>query len=505
MQENLIAEQFTQLKSIIEEIYDLDRAAGVLHWDMQTYMPPGGAEDRGNQLATLARLIHRRLTSDETSKLIGEAEKETIGLDPDSDTARELKKIKREYDKAVRVPADKVAEFARVRTLAQNAWVKARAESDFKQFQPQLEKIVELRKEYASYFAPYDNVYDPLLDDYEPGLKTADVKEIFDNLRPQQVALIKEITARPQVNDAFLSLEYPEQDQWDFGVDVITRFGYDWQRGRLDKTAHPFTTSFGHGDVRLTTRVYPTRFSSALFGTMHECGHGLYEQNIGRDYRRTALDGPASFAVHESQSRLWENLVGRSLPFWRYFYPRLQERFKSQLANVTLNDFYRGINKVQPSYIRVEADEATYNLHIMLRLELEIALMDGSLAVRDLPDAWNSHMQDYLGITPPDDAQGVLQDVHWSGGMIGYFSTYALGNLVSVQIWEKILDDIPDLEGQITSGDFSALLDWLRNKVHRFGAKYEPQKLVMQVTGSKIDPNPYMRYLSNKYGEIYQI
>ncbi len=497
--------KLTKLNSILEEIYDLNKAGAVLNWDLQTYMPPGGAEDRGNQLATLGCLAHQRLTRAETGQLVNDLAPLAAQLDPASDTACLLRVVKHDYDKAVRVPSEKVAEFIRVTTLAQETWGEARARSDFSLFQPSLEKVVALRREYAGYFAPFDHVYDPLLDDFEPGLKTAEVQAIFQALRPQQVALIQAIAARPQVEDAFLRLPYPERKQWNFGVDVITRFGFDWQRGRIDKSAHPFTTSFGLGDVRLTTLVNRKRPGSFLFGTLHECGHGLYEQNIGPELRRTGLDGTASLAIHESQSRLWENLVGRSRPFWTFFYPRLQEVFPSQLKNVSLDAFYKGINKVQPSLIRVEADEATYNLHIMLRLELEIALMEGSLAVRDLPEAWNARMRDYLGITPPNDALGVLQDVHWSGGMIGYFSTYALGNLISAQLWEKIEQDLPNLDDQIAQGQFANLLAWLREKIHRHGLKFEPQDLVQRVTGSKIDPNPYLRYLRRKYGEIYQL
>ncbi len=286
---------------------------------------------------------------------------------------------------------------------------------------------------------------------------------------------------------------------------MITKFGYDWQRGRQDFSPHPFTTHFGPDDVRITTRILPDFLSSAIFGTMHESGHALYEQGIDPALRRSPLDTATSLGVHELQSRLWENLVGRSLPFWKYFYPRLQQAFSSQLGNVDLMTFYKGINKVQPSLIRVEADEATYNLHIMLRMDLEIALMEGSLQARDLPEAWNTHMQEYLGLTPADDSDGVLQDVHWSGGMIGYFTTYALGNLISVQLWECIQKDIPDLTQQIEQGDFKALLGWLRAKIHRHGAKFEPQELVEQVTGSKITPAPYIRYLEHKFGEIYEL
>jgi carboxypeptidase Taq len=289
----------------------------------------------------------------------------------------------------------------------------------------------------------------------------------------------------------------------DFGVEVVTRFGYDWSRGRQDKAAHPFTQRFSINDVRITTRVDPHFLNSMIFGTMHEAGHAMYGQGPAPELERTGLDGGASLGVHESQSRMWENLVGRSLPMWEHFYPRLQEVFPSQLAGIPLKKFYQGINKVQPSLIRVEADEATYNLHIMLRMEIEIALMEGKLAVKDLPEAWNARVQEYLGVTPPDDAKGVLQDIHWSGGMIGYFATYALGNLISAQLWEKINQDIPDLAEQVCKGKFDALLGWLREKVHRHGRKFEPQELVQKVTGSRIDPAPYLRYLNKKYGEIY--
>ncbi|WP_448335340.1 carboxypeptidase M32 [Bellilinea sp.] len=496
-------EKLNLLKEKMATIWDLSMIGALMGWDQQTYMPPKGAEERGEQMATLSRLVHEMATSDEVGKLLDELVPYAQTLDPDSDDARLIKLAKREYDKQTRVPAEKVAEYARVTTMAQGAWVQARSESNFALFQPHLEKIVELRREYASYFAPYDHVYDPLLDDFEPGLKTAEVQEIFARLRPQQVELIQAIATRPQVDDSFLHLKYDDQKQWNFGVEVATRFGYDWQAGRQDRSAHPFTTSFGIRDVRITTRVIEDQLPSALFGTMHETGHALYQQGIDWKYRRSALGGAASLAVHESQSRMWENLVGRSRAFWRFFYPRLQEYFPQQLGNVSMEAFYKAINKVEPSFIRVEADEATYNLHIMLRLELEIALMEGSLEVKHLPEAWNTRMKEYLGITPPNDRLGVLQDIHWSGGMIGYFPTYALGNLISVQLWEKILQDIPNLEEQIERGEFSALLGWLREKIHRHGSKFEPQELVEKVTGSKIDPQPYIRYLNTKYRDIY--
>lgn len=498
-------EKFERLKKILNEVADLSAAASVLSWDQQTYMPEGGAQDRGDVLATLSGLAHARFTSDEVGKLLDDLSGEASRLNPDSDDARQIKVTRHNYEKNTRVPSEKVAEFARVTTVAQGVWARARAENNFALFMPHLQRIIELRREYASLFAPYDHIYDPLLDDYEPGLKTADVQAIFNTLRPQQVALIQAIQARPQLNDGFMHRHFDEEKQWHFGVDVITRFGYDWKRGRQDRSAHPFTIGFGTGDVRITTRFDTEYGGSALFSTMHECGHALYEQGINPAFRRTSLAGAASMAIHESQSRLWENLVGRSLPFWKYFYPKFQQTFPEIFSNIDLMSFYRGINRVNPSFIRTEADEATYNLHIMLRLELEIALMEGRLAVKDLPEAWNQRMHDYLGITPPNNKVGVLQDVHWSGGMIGYFPTYALGNLVSVQLWECIRRDIPNLDEQLEHGEFSNLLAWLRQNVHVFGSKYEPQELVQKITGSKIDPQPYMHYLQTKYGEIYQL
>ena len=498
-------EELTKLKSVLAEVSDLDAASALLGWDQQTYMPPGGTGRRGQQLGTLQSLSHTKFITPEVGRLLEALNVEIGNLDPDSDDARLIKVTTRQYKKAVKVPPEWVVEFAEQTTLGSQVWQEARTEKDFLKFQPILEKIVDLRRQYADFFAPYEHVYDPLIDDFEPGMKTADVQEIFEALRPQQVELVKAIQGQDQMDDSFLHQNFDEQKQWDFGVDVITKFGYDWQHGRQDKAAHPFTISFGLDDVRITTRIYPDFLNTGLFGTMHETGHALYGLGIDRALARTPLENGASLAIHESQSRMYENLVGRSMPFWEHFYPSLQETFPTQLSNIELETFYKGINKVEPSFIRVEADEATYNLHIMLRLELEIALMDGSVEVKDLPEAWNARMLDYLGLVPENDADGVLQDIHWSGGMIGYFSTYALGNLISVQLWEKIVSDISDIEDQIRSGEFQSLLTWLRENIHRHGAKFEPQELVQRVTGSKIDAAPYMCYLNSKYGDIYGI
>ncbi len=496
-------EQFGKLQELMAEVADINHSLALLGWDQHVFMPPGGAEERGYMMGTLGKLAHEKLTSDEVGKLLADLKQNLPGLDPDSEAYRLISVTARDYEKATCVPADFIAEQAQVISLAQQAWLEARAKADFSVFLPHLEKVVELGQHYVEFFPPAEHPYDTLLDNYEPGMKTVEVKAIFEDLRPQQVDLLRAISQRPQVEAGFMSLAYDEKSMWDFSVEVATALGYDWQRGRQDPTTHPFCQSIGSDDVRITSRWVPELPFALLFGTLHETGHALYEQGVSRSLNRTALEGGASLAIHESQSRLWENLVGRSRAFWEYFYPRLQARFKTQLGNVSLDQFYRGINQVQPSYIRVEADEATYNLHIMLRLEMEIAMLEGSILIRDLPEIWKAKMEDYLGIVPPDDTQGVLQDIHWSAGLLGYFSTYALGNLISVQLWEKFKSLNPQLDDQLRSGNFEPLLTWLRSGIHQSGRKYQPQELVERVTGSKIDSAPYLRYLKSKYGEIY--
>lgn len=498
-----MSEKLDRLKERIGEVMDLGRAASVLSWDQQVNMPPGGNEARGQQLATLGKIAQEKFIADEMGELLEDLKQEFAGADPDSDEVALIRVTARNYDKARRVPPEFISEQALVSSKAFEAWVEARSKSDFSIFRPHLEKVVELVQKYVSFFPPADHPYDTLLDDYEPGMKTAEVKEIFDGLRPKQVKLIKAIAASRQVRDDFLFKKYNEKKLIDFGVGVITRYGYDWSRGRQDQAPHPFETTFSVDDVRITTRFEADNPLATLFSTMHESGHAMYEQGIDPVYERTPLAGGTSLAVHESQSRMWENLVGRSMPFWEHFYPQLKKTFPAQLEGVSLKTFYKAINKVEPSLIRVNADEATYNLHIMLRLELEIGMVEGSIAVKDLPEIWNTKMQEYLGVVPPDDSKGVLQDIHWSGGAIGYFSTYALGNLISAQLWEKIRKDIRNLDDQICKGDFSELLAWLHKNIHRHGHKYEPQALVEKVTGSKITPVPYVRYLTKKYSEIY--
>ena len=496
-----MSEALGQLKEILGEVSDLHHAAAVLEWDQQVSMPPGGSEARGQQLGTLAKIAHEKSTSEETGRLLQTLRQEFAG--GDSDEAALVRVASRNYDKSTRVPSSFISKQAIVTTQAFEAWVEARRKSDFSIFRPQLERVVEMVQEYISFFPPAEHPYDVLLDDYEPGMKTSEVKEIFNNLRPKQVELIKNIKSVKQVKDDFLQKKYNEKKVWDFSETIISKFGYDFNRGRQDKAPHPFQTTFSVDDTRITNRYELDNPLATLFSAMHEVGHAMYEQGSNPAYERTPLAGGTSLAVHESQSRMWENLVGRSLPFWEHFFPQIKKVFPTQLDGVSAKSFYKAINKVEPSFIRVNADEATYNLHVMLRLEMEIGMVEGKFAVKDLPEIWNAKMQDYLGIVPPNDAQGVLQDVHWSSGLMGYFSTYALGNLVSAQLWEKINTDITDLDEQIRKGKFDALLAWLREKVHIFGHKYDPQDLVQKVTGSKIDSAAYVRYLTKKYSDIY--
>ncbi len=497
-------EKHQQLKARLAEVNDVGRAAALLSWDQQTQMPPAGAEARAYQLGTLSKIAHEMQVADETGRLIEAAAAELDGADYDSDEAGLLRVARRDYDQARRLPPEFVAEFARTTALAHEVWAKARAENKFEDFRPMLEKVFDLARQAAEYLGYTDHIYDALLDQFEPGMKTAQVRAIFDDLKKDLLPLVRALAERlDRVDDSVLRQAFDEDKQRDFSYEVIKRFGYDFQRGRVDRAVHPFAIRFSINDVRITTRYDRNFLNMALFGAMHETGHALYELGVDPALERTPLASGASLGVHESQSRLWENLIGRSRGFWTHFYPALQQTFPAQLGGVSLDTFYRAINKVSPSFVRVEADEVTYNLHIMLRFELEQEVLEGKVKVADLPEVWNARMAEYLGVTPPSDALGVLQDVHWSGGMIGYFATYALGNLISVQLWEKALADVPDIPAQIERGEFGALREWLRQNVHRHGRKYMPDELVGRVTGEGIQSRSYMRYLKTKYGEIY--
>ena len=478
---------------------DLRHAADLIEWDERVYMPPGGVTVHGEMSASLRRLAHEKFTSSEVGEALEAARSSVSGADADSTPARIVRVVARDYARATQVPADFVAEHAAVVSAAQHTWAEARARSDFALFAPHLQKVIDLKRRYVAFFPPADHPYDVLLDDYEPGMKTADVRRLFDSLRQRQVAIIRAVAARPAPSSEFLTATYAESDIWRFAVDVVTAFGFDWSRGRQDKSVHPFATGIGAHDVRITTRWVEGQPLALLFGTMHEAGHAMYEQGVGDEHQRTILEGGASLGVHESQSRLWENMVGRSRQFWDYFFPRLQAACPAQLGGVTAAAFHTAINRVQPTLIRVEADEATYNLHIMLRVELELALIEGSLQVADLPATWNAKMQEYLGLTPPNDARGVLQDIHWSAGLFGYFATYTLGNVIAAQLWDRFGAVHAQRDAEIGRGDFAALLSWLRTELHQHGRKFEPKELVERITGSPVDSEPYLRYLETKY------
>lgn len=490
------------LKARLADVTHIGNSMALLGWDQQTQMPHGGAEARAAQLGTLSRIHHEILTADETGKLIEEAAAEING---DEEAAAFVDVARYDYEQAARLPGEFVVRWTRETTLAHEVWAKARAESDFAQFQPKLELLLDLIKEQAELIGYEDHPYDAMLNQYERGMTTARVKEIFDNHRPALVDLIGRIADAQQVDDSVLHKNYPQDKQREFALKMVKAFGFDFDRGYQAESVHPFCTSFSVNDVRMTTRFDENFLNPALFGMMHEAGHGMYEQGVSQSLEGNILANGTSLGVHESQSRMWENIVGRSRAFWSWALPQLKETFPSQLEGVDLDTFYRAINKVERSFIRVEADEATYNLHIILRFELEQDMITGKLAIKDLPDAWNSKFQQMFGITPPDDAKGVLQDVHWSAGLFGYFPTYALGNLLSVQYYNQALKAHPSIADEIGEGKFDTLLKWLNENIHSYGRMYTGEELTQKVTGESIQSQDYMKYLNAKFSDIYGV
>ncbi|TVM02939.1 MAG: carboxypeptidase [Candidatus Brocadia sp. WS118] len=499
-------EKLDDLKKRLAEISDINNAAAVLGWDQQTYMPPGGAAARAQQLATLSHLAHEKFTDDTIGCLLDELHAYARSLPYDSDDASLIRVTKRDYDKASKVPPSLVSEIAHATARAFEAWRKAKAESRFSDFAPYLQRNLDLKRRYAECLGYTDRIYDPLLDDYEPGMKTTQIEAIFTNVKQEIVPLVHAISSRLNVVDnGFLYQTFDEQIQWDLGMDVARLIGYDFERGRQDRSPHPFTTSFSIHDVRITTRFMNNYFPAGFFATIHETGHAVYNQGLRYELERTPLADGASLGAHESQSRMWENLVGRSRPFWKFFMPRMKAVFPEQFKNADAEKMYRAVNRVKPSLIRVEADEVTYNLHIMLRFELENALLEGRITVDDLPEIWNCKMQEYLGITPPDDAHGVLQDVHWSHGSFGYFPTYSLGNFFAAQLFDQIRKDIFGLDRHFEKGEFHILLDWLRAHLHTHGRKFTLDELAKKITGESLQTRSFVAYLKNKYGEMYSL
>jgi carboxypeptidase Taq len=502
LMENLL----TDLKNHLHEARDLEMAAWVLNWDQATYMPPGGAEARARQIATLWRLRQEKLIDPAVGRLLEQLRPYEDSLPYDSDEAGLIRITRLDYERLVKVPPEFTARYYNHRAETYEVWKAARAQNDFSHVQTHLEKTLDLSRELANFFPGYEHIADPLIDEYDRGMNARTVSELFSALREQLAPIVQVIGAKPQEDDRILHQHFPESGQLAFSAEVVRRLGYDFNRGRIDKTAHPFMIRFSLGDIRITTRVREDFLGENLFSTIHESGHGIYEQGINRAFEGTPLAEGTTSGVHESQSRLWENQVGRSRGFWKFFYPRLQEFFPAQLGQTGVDDFYRAINRVEPTPIRVDADEVTYNLHVMLRFDLELALLEGKLAVKDLPEAWNDRFHHDFGFYPPNDREGVLQDVHWFDGHIGgQFQGYTLGNLLAAQLFEAALQEHPQILGDIERGEFSRLLGWLRENIHRHGRKFSIQEVVQRVTGGPIQIGPFIRYLRNKYGELYDL
>ncbi len=502
-----MSESLTQLKTRMAQMIRVGQAAGLIGWDQETYMPPGAANARAEQSAALSQVIHEMFVSDETGTLLAKAEQENAGLDADSDDARMLKKLRRDFDLQTKLPTELVTEMARHGSLTQELWKKARAENDYAGFRPALEKMFDLTRQKAEHFG-YDkqngHIYDALIDEYETGAKQKEIAVMFSDMKPGLVELLRKIMASKQpVDETPIRGNFSTAKQRELTLTAVKAIGFDLNRGRQDEAAHPFCANFSRDDVRLTTRYDETFLQQALYASLHEAGHGMYEQGSPERFEATVLAGGVSLGVHESQSRMWENLVGRSRPFTEWFFPTVKAAFPEKFENETPERFYRAVNSVAPSFIRVEADEVTYNLHVLLRFELECALLEGSLSLDALPETWNAKMEEYLGITPKTDAEGCLQDVHWSFGLIGYFPTYSLGNLISTQLFAAVRRVYPDLDVQFRRGEFSNLLNWLRENVHGHGSKFLPDELIQKATGEKLTSRYYVEYMTQKYGDIY--
>ena len=498
-----------ELRTRLAEINDLGRARALLAWDERTHMPPAGIESRAEQVATLARIRHELLISDELGRLIEAAAGELDSLPYESDEASLIRVARRGWEKARRVPAELRADMTRVSSLAEHAWEEARANSDFAAFLPHLKRNVELRHRYAECFegfAGFEQEYDALLDDFEPGMTTTGMAAILGELRDGIRPLIADIAASTErVDDACLYGDFPLDTQEVLANELVA--GLPLQEGawRLDTTVHPFATAISPADLRITTRFDPAYIGTSVWSVLHEAGHAMYENGVPRALWRSPLASPSSLGFHESQSRLWENWVGRSRPYIEFVMPRLRELFPAQLGGVDSETLYRAANEVEPSLIRVEADQVTYNMHIILRFELELEIFGGGIELDELPEAWNARMQDYLGVIVPDDANGVLQDVHWAGGVFGYFPTYSLGNVIAGQLWERIAADLPDVEELIGRGELGSLREWLREHLHRHGNKFMPKELIERVTGGPVDVGPYLGQLRERAAEIYGI
>jgi carboxypeptidase Taq len=501
------ADAYAELVRRSKELGVINSCAAVLGWDHQTYMPTKGGALRGDQMAFLASLAHQKFTDPKVGELLAAIEGSDLVRDPESDAAANVRELRRAYDRATKLPPDLVAELARVTTQAQQVWEQAKKKNDYASFRPMLEQVVNLKRQEADAVGYKDHRYNALIEEYEPGTTVAELKTLFAELAAELSPLVKKIVASPKQPDkGVLERDFPVDRQKVFAEAAAVAIGFDFAAGRLDTTAHPFCSGFGPGDCRITTRYNPKFFNEAFFGVLHETGHAMYEQNLPAEHFGTPLGVACSFGIHESQSRLWENQVGRGRPFWDHFYPRLQQTFPAALADVSRDAFYFAVNTVKPSLIRVEADEATYNLHIALRFELELALLSGDLTVSDLPTAWNERFEALFGLTVPTDSLGCLQDIHWSFGGIGYFPTYTLGNLYAAQLMDAARRDLGiALEDEFRCGEFGRLKGWLTERIHKHGQRFRAGRLCQSATGAPLSPKPFLSYLNEKFGSLYGV
>ena len=496
--------KFLELKSLLAEIENINTAISLLDWDRVTYMPAQGVEARGKQIATLSQIAHEKFTNGAIAQLLDDLKTYEQDLPYDADEASLIRITRRDYDLASKIPTEFAGRFAQIQTECYQAWSTARAANNFALVQPALAQMLAMSREYSSFFPDAQHIGDPHIASSDYGMSAVAIQEIFAELRAQLVPIVEAITSQPASDNSCLHKHYSSSQQFAFCQSLLKQIGYDFARGRQDLTLHPFMTRFSIDDVRITTRVYEDDLSQGLFSSIHEMGHAFYDMGNNPAYEGTSLAGGVSSGVHESQSRLWENLVGRSRSFWQYFYPQLQSHFPEQLETISLETFYRSINHVSRSLIRTDADEITYNLHVMIRFDLELELLEGKLRVKDLPDAWNARYQSDLGITPPNDSNGVMQDVHWYTGRIGgMFQGYTLGNLMSSQFFAAAQQANPDLLQQIETGDFSTLHDWLQANIYCHGRKFTTAETLERVTGKSLSTQPLMDYIDLKYRELY--
>lgn len=497
-----VQKKLEEFKGYIKKINHLSSAASVLYWDMRVNMPKKGAAQRGDALGLLYGEIYKLQTSEEMKSFIDYF---SIVEDLDVVSKAMVEEARKTYDQTKKIPEDRYKEFVILRTSSEVAWEEAKDKSDFNIFKPHLEKVVDFTKEFVEYWGYKENKYDTLLDFYEPGITVEKLDKVFGELRDAIVNLLNKIKASNVViKDEFFKKKFSKELQEKFSLYVLEKMGYDFEAGRLDESVHPFTINFNNKDVRITTKYLENEFRSALFSTIHEGGHGIYEQNIPDELDGTGLNSGVSMGIHESQSRFYENIIGRSKEFWDYFYPEAQKAFP-QFEGVSFEEFYRGINVVEPSLIRTEADELTYSLHVIIRYEIEKALIKGEVEVKDLPQLWNEKYKEYLGVEPKNDAEGVLQDVHWSDGSFGYFPSYALGNLYGAQFLNKMIKDIPEVFKEIQEGNLMSIHQWLKDNIHKHGGVHKPAELIKMVTGEELTAKYFIEYLNSKYKEIYKL